>query len=266
MKATELFRSGDHRWLVFGQDPAKPEQAIDTNQVVICNGPEAMLLDPGGPEIFPSVVAALTKKVTIGAIRHILISHQDPDIGSALGLWRRICRPDVNVHLSWMWASFVAHFDATGHYCAIPDEGYHVPLGSRTLQIVPGHYLHSPGNFGLYDPTAKILFSGDIGASVFPGQQPASFFVENFDQHIPAMLGFHQRWMPSAAARDAWVQMVRTLHVEMIVPQHGLIFRGQDVPRFLDWLQSVELGSGLSSFAAAAHAKQWTPTVHPSKR
>lgn len=266
MKATELYRNGEHRWLVFGQDPNKPEQAIDTNQVVICNGPDAMLLDPGGPEIFPAVVAALTKKITLGAIRHILVSHQDPDIGSALSLWRRICRPDVHVHLSWMWAGFVAHFDATGRYSAIPDEGYHVPLGSRTLQLLPAHYLHSPGNFNLYDPTAKILFSGDIGASVFPGQQPDSFFVENFEQHIPFMRGFHQRWMPSAEARDAWVAMVRALDVEMIVPQHGLVFRGDDVPRFLDWLLTVKLGSGLASFAASTQAKHWTPTQSHSGR
>lgn len=261
MKCVEIYREGDHRWLTFGQDPEKPDHVIDTNQVVITSGGESMLLDPGGSEIFPNMISTMTQRVPINSVRHILISHQDPDIGSSLGLWRRVCRDDVAIHLSWMWADFVAHFDNESRYCPVPDEGHRIMLGGRELRLLPAHYLHSPGNFSLYDPAARILFSGDIGAALIPPERwpSSSFFVEDFSSHIGYMKAFHERWMASASARDAWVSMVSALKIDMIVPQHGLIFQGEDVARFLEWFQGVEVGKGLSSYAASGSAKMYQP-------
>jgi flavorubredoxin len=45
------------------------------------------------------------------------------------------------------------------------------------LKIIPAHFLHSTGNFTLYDPISKILFSGDIGVSVFPKSRKRSWFL-----------------------------------------------------------------------------------------
>ncbi|MFA7431110.1 MAG: MBL fold metallo-hydrolase [Rhodospirillaceae bacterium] len=252
MKCVELFRQGNHSWLAFGQDPAKPDAVIDTTQIVITSGGQSMLLDPGGSEIFPAMIAALTARLPIDSIQHMLLSHQDPDVGSSVGLWRRVCGDSLNVHASWMWTSFLAHFDGDGAFVPIPDEGSVVRLGGRDIHILPAHYLHSPGNFSVYDPVARILFSGDIGAALVPADKRRSFFVEDFSGHIGYMQGFHERWMPSAAARDAWVAMVSRLDIDMLAPQHGLIFRGDDVKRFLDWLMTVQIGSDLSSFEKAA--------------
>ncbi|WP_348393518.1 MBL fold metallo-hydrolase, partial [Streptococcus pneumoniae] len=48
----------------------------------------------------------------------------------------------------------------------LPDRGQVIQLGESKLVIVPAHFLHSVGNFQFYDPVAKILFSGDMGASI----------------------------------------------------------------------------------------------------
>ncbi|PKO57218.1 MAG: MBL fold metallo-hydrolase, partial [Betaproteobacteria bacterium HGW-Betaproteobacteria-19] len=40
-----------------------------------------------------------------------------------------------------------------------------------------------------------------------------------------------------------WVNMVRQLDVEMIVPQHGARFEGKVmVNRFLDWIENLQCG------------------------
>ena len=44
-------------------------------------------------------------------------------------------------------------------FITIPDPGMTIRLGGLELQAIPAHYLHSSGNFHLYDPKAKILFS-----------------------------------------------------------------------------------------------------------
>lgn len=249
MQCVELFRAGDHRWLAFGQDPDKPDQVIDTTQMVVVSGTEALMMDPGGAEIFPQMVAALTARMPIDRVRHILVSHQDPDTGSSLGLWRRVCVPEMTIHVSWMWSGFLAHFDGDVRFSELPDEGRTLMVGGRPMQILPAHYLHSPGNYSVYDPAAKVLWSGDIGAALVPTDRRRSFFVEDFTAHVQYMKGFHERWMGSAEARDAWVDMVAALDVEVLAPQHGLIFRGADVARFLDWFRSVRVGAGLGAFA-----------------
>jgi flavorubredoxin len=102
--------------------------------------------------------------------------------------------------------------------------------------------MHSPGNFQVYDPCSKILFSGDLGASL--GQD--YFFVENFDEHIKYMEGFHKRYMASNKVLKLWANMVRQLDIEMIVPQHGAIFKGKEmVERFINWIENLQVGVDL---------------------
>ena len=109
----------------------------------------------------------------------------------------------------------------------IPDDGMRIKIGEEgpEVEAVPAHYCHSSGNFSLYDPTAGILFSGDIGSALVPNHE-ASLVVTDFDQHIQYMRGFHLRWMPSTTALRAWVQRVRAIKPKMICPQHGSIFQG----------------------------------------
>ena len=242
MKCVSLFRRDNHRWLAFGQDPSRPEAVIDTNQFVICSNSGALLLDPGGMEVFPSMLAALTHEVAVEEVKGIFLSHQDPDIGSSLALWRRVCPPDTKIYLSWLWSGFVSHFDRDAVFTPIPDEGMDLTLGDVRLRLVPAHFLHSSGNFNVYDPRARILFSGDIGAALVPTQSREDMFVGDFAGHIQYMEGFHRRWMGSPKARDAWIETVSRLDIDILAPQHGLIFRGDDVKRFLDWFSRLEIG------------------------
>ena len=250
MKCFTLYQGDRHRWLCFGQDPERPEQVIDTNQFLIDSGDESMMIDPGGTELFPAMTAALTRQTRVDTVRHLLISHQDPDVASSLPLWRQVCAEDMTVYLSWMWAGFVSHFEKDAVFHKLPDEGEEVRLGNKgvRLKILPAHYLHSPGNYCLYDPEAKILFSGDIGAALVPQGEQRDIFVQDFNRHIQYMEGFHRRWMGSRQARDGWVRMVRNLDIDILAPQHGLLFQGDDVQRFLDWFSELEIGSGVAAF------------------
>ena len=52
MKTHKLFESGSHTWLMFGRDNEKPDQIIDTNQYLVITKNNALLMDPGGIELF----------------------------------------------------------------------------------------------------------------------------------------------------------------------------------------------------------------------
>jgi len=111
------------------------------------------------------------------------------------------------------------------------------------VQFIPAHYLHASGNFHVYDAEARILMSGDVGAALEPDGAP--LYVDDFDEHIGKMQLFHQRWMPSNRAKNDWIRRVRELDIDIMAPQHGRIFRGDDVARFLDWFEALEVGSAI---------------------
>ncbi len=82
--------------------------------------------------------------------------------------------------------------------------------------------------------------SGDIGAALDKADAP--FFVEDFDAHVPKMEFFHRRWMPSNKAKDDWIATVRKLDIEIMAPQHGGLFKGEMVQKFLNWFERLDVG------------------------
>jgi len=47
-------------------------------------------------------------------------------------------------------------------------------LGNAIIKVIPAHFMHSEGNFQFYDPVSKILFSGDMGASIVSHNEATS--------------------------------------------------------------------------------------------
>lgn len=88
MKTTEtIFQDGTHKWVAIVRDPDKPNFLVDTNEYLVTNGSQGMLIDPGGAEIFPAVFSALSSEFDPSALSAIFASHQDPDVCSSLALW-----------------------------------------------------------------------------------------------------------------------------------------------------------------------------------
>lgn len=237
--AITLFEGPDHHNILLPELDAG--EGVSTNQHVVIHGGEAVILDPGGAKLYTRVFAEMSK-VTHGAkLKYVFLSHQDPDIVAAINGWMMITQAEALC--SRLWYRFIPHFGSDRlvfqRMIPMPDEGQRISLGGVDLLALPAHFLHSVGNFHLYDPVSKILYTGDLGASM--GQEGRE--VLNFDAHIPHMLGFHRRYMASTRALRAWVRMVRPLDIQMIAPQHGAFMRGPKmVSQFLDWCESIECG------------------------
>ncbi|MEC8444377.1 MAG: MBL fold metallo-hydrolase [Pseudomonadota bacterium] len=245
MKATILYEDGDHRWIMFGRDPGTSDTIVDTNQYLIQSGDEAILLDPGGTELFAPMLSAVLKYVPAEQLTRLFASHQDPDIISSLGLWDQAL-DHATLYAPDIWEGFIRHFGMTRtRYHAIPDEGMSLTLGRITLQFVPAHYLHSPGNFHVWDAKAGILMSGNVGGTM--EGKGAPIWVEDLDRHLPKMARFHQRWMPSEPAKQDWIRRVSGLGIKIMAPQHGSLLKGAQVDGFLRWFEQLKIGSAVGS-------------------
>ena len=117
----------------------------------------------------------------------------------------------------------------------------HLNLGGLQLMALPAHFLHAEGNFNFYDPRSKILFSGDMGANLTNTDLDKPY--KRLKDAIPAMEGFHRRYMNSRKVCHYWANMVSQLDVEWMIPQHGRPFRGKKViHEFLQWISNLECG------------------------
>jgi len=240
MKSSVIYEGKHHKWVVFGRDESKPEKIIDTNQYLICTDTESMLLDPGGIELFSPMLTGILGYTELSKLTTLFASHQDPDIISSLGLWDKTI-PKAKLYAPWLWEGFIRHFGMENiEFMAVKDEGGEIKLGSNNFRLIPAHYLHSSGNFNVYDPEAKILMSGDLGASLEKGDVP--MFVEDFGEHVAHMEYFHRRWMPSNRAKMNWIARVKELDIKIMAPQHGRIFKDDDVQEFLAWFEKLDVG------------------------
>ena len=241
-----LFDNGTHRNILL-EDVPSGGLAVQSNQHLIIDGSSGMILDPGGHKVYSKVLSATTSQLGRARLETIFLSHQDPDIVAAVNGW--LMTTDATAYVSELWTRFVPHFGldrlVEGRLLGIPDGGQKLRVGSTEVLVLPAHFLHSPGNFHIYDPVSKILFSGDMGASLVDHDQAAQP-VRDFDDHLLTMIGFHRRYMISNKICRFWVNMVRQLDVEMIVPQHGCRFEGKVmVNRFLDWIETLQCGIDL---------------------
>lgn len=231
MVNTVLYDDGEHRNILL-EDFDPGGTAVQANQHVIVHGDQGMILDPGGHKVYSNALSETYALLGNSRLRYIFFSHQDPDIVAAMNGW--LMTTDADAYISKLWMRFVPHF-GLDHLLSerlkpIPDQGMLLNLNGVDLVILPAHFLHSTGNFQIYDPVAKVLYSGDLGASL----DMDYLQVSDFDAHLAYMEGFHRRYMASNRAMRAWADMVRGLDIEIIAPQHGAYFQGRKmVTRFI---------------------------------
>lgn len=243
MSNETLYDDGTHRNIML-KDVGSGGLAVQSNQHLILHGDEAILLDPGGHKIYSQILSEVLSILGSTDLRYLFLSHQDPDIVAAVNGW--LMTTDAEALVSQIWTRFVAHFGldhlVEDRLRPIPDEGMRLSLGGADLVLLPAHFLHSAGNFQLYDPTSRILYTGDLGASLGADYR----VVPAFKTHVPFMKAFHQRYMGSNAVLRAWAEMIEPLDIETIAPQHGALFVGRDmVEEFVEWCTTLECGVDL---------------------
>jgi flavorubredoxin len=237
-----LFEQGNHCNVML--DEQDLGEAVQANHHLIVHDGKGIILDPGGHKAYRKALSDTTSLLNGGKLQYLFLSHQDPDIVAAVNGW--LMTTDADAYASEIWLRFIPHFGVdklvVNRLKGVPDRGMTLDLAGCKLLILPAHFLHSCGNLHLYDPVSRVLYSGDLGASL--GMEYRE--VPDFDAHIRYMEGFHQRYMAGSKALKAWVRMVRGLDIEIIAPQHGAIFRGKEmVDRFLGWCDQLPCGIDL---------------------
>ena len=238
-----LYESADHRCIAYNDlVPAK----------MACRPPFLISMGRSASSI-PAARCSTTPCAGAGTqcasaqIDLILCSHQDPDVIGSVDKWllytkRRSCARGCGGVSSRIWCR--THGERRPRRYLLVETGARIALGDVDVLALPAHFMHSVGNLSFFDETSRILFSGDICSGLVASGMPYGF-VEDFDGYRPCMEGFHRRYMAGNRIVRLWVDMVRELDPAMIVPQHGMPFRGDAQRELLDWLYRLECGVDL---------------------
>ncbi|MBE7563661.1 MULTISPECIES: MBL fold metallo-hydrolase [Acidithiobacillus] len=248
--STLLFDNGIHKCIAF-TDLVEGE-GIQANQFLIVHNGEGMLLDPGGNLTYKNLLAEMASYFLPAHLNYVFASHEDPDIVASANGWLLIT--DAKILIANEWTRFLPHFCSkgmtAGRVIGIPARGMPINLAGQALSLIPAHYMHSVGNFQVYDPLSKILFSGDLGANLVSGPDASKVIegAEAFAAHraVSSMNGFHRRYMGGQKVCRLWTHMIRSMDIDWIVPQHGASFKGKEtITAFLDWFEALESGPDL---------------------
>ncbi len=221
---------------------AEEGEAIPCNRWLVIDQDAGYLLEPGGCDHYHTTSDKIDSVFLAQSITHLICSHQDPDICASIPSWVEH-NPDMKIIIPHLWRRFMPHYMIHGaEVVPVSDRGASIAMPSGNhLRCIPAPFLHSAGNMVVFDERSGFLFSGDIGASEFDGERPV-LFVDDWDAHCQRMLNFHQRYMGGNKAVRAFIDSVKELPITAMLPQHGALFRGDEVTRFLDWFGAIDVG------------------------
>jgi glyoxylase-like metal-dependent hydrolase (beta-lactamase superfamily II) len=224
-----------------------------------------LLIDPGSNKDFAFVRSKSEKVIgDISRVEGVFINHQDPDVGSAIGLMVGRFTPDCHVLCSEDTWRLVQYYNVPRERFVAVEKfphGFKLPNEERILPV-PSPFCHFVGAWMLYDPQTRVLFTGDLFGSL-TDKNAEGMYADESDW--AGMRAFHQIYMPTNKALALAVQRIRTLTpaVELIAPQHGRLIRGPWLQEFMNRIERLPVGLDIldDRNASATDLRAWNEVL-----
>lgn len=207
---------------------------------------ECLVIDPGSSSDFAVVSAKVGSLVGgMGAVTGMFINHQDPDVGSSAAMISNRYAPEASIFCSDPTWRLIVHLNLPRDRFVDLDRHRHgFRFGHDDLLPVPSPFCHFRGAVMLYDPSTRVLFTGDfLGGVTEPGAQ--GVWADKSDWS--GIRAFHQTYMPTQRVLANTVRAIRELDmpIDVVAPQHGRLLRGSLIHEFLDRLERLPVGLDL---------------------
>lgn len=238
-QAIRLFQQNDFNiWWLGIPEPT----AFRSNTYLIQSSDQALLIDPGHRAYFQPVCERIATILPPEQLTGIILCHQDPDVAASVVDWLEIVpdleiisSPRTNVLLPYYGISDYRFFDIVENPQFIFNSGH-------KIQFIESPFLHFSGAFTSYDCTSNMLFSGDIWAAI---QLSWQLIVADFEEHIQFLDLFHIDYMASNIACRGYIERIKDLNINAILPQHGSIIDATNVPAALKYLNQLRCGTDI---------------------
>ncbi len=232
-----LVKDGIH-WVGFYDELAH----LHCNPYILTDGNEAVFFDPGSLPDFPQIMRKVIEVSDPLDIAYIVVSHQDPDVCGNLAVVEDVIdRSDMKIVGHMNTIRLIQHYGVRSKFYPVEQNEYRLNLRSgRQIEFIFTPFLHSPGAIVAYDAATKSLFTGDIFGAI---SDHWALFAE--DDYLTPMAAFHQAYMPSNQVLKAGLERLERYEIDQILPQHGSILRGDQIPKAFEYLKSLPCGVDL---------------------
>jgi len=167
-------------------------------------------------------------------IDYIVANHLEPDHSGCLPELIAACKPEKVFCSPMGQRAMEAHFDTTGWPVQAMKSGSTLSLGRRTVHFLETRMLHWPDSMLSYIPEDKLLIANDaFGQNIASSER----FADEIDraQLKRRMTEYYANIItPYSPVVEKTLATVAEmgLDIDMIAPDHGLIFRGKEMVDF----------------------------------
>lgn len=189
-----------------------------------------VLFDTVKHDALGTMLCRISNVIELEKIDYIICHHMEPDHAGCLPELIARCKPEKVFCSPMGLKSMQAHFDTTGWPIEVVKSGDTLSIGARTIHFVETRMLHWPDSMMSYIPHDKLLFSNDaFGQNIACTER----FVDEVDRSMLSHLMkeyYYNIVLPYSPVVLKTLDMLATMNldIDMIAPDHGLIFRGVD--------------------------------------
>ena len=241
-------------WVGYEDDNA----GLHCNPYLLVEGEEAVLIDGGSRDDFSRVMLKILRTgISPSKIGHLIYQHYDPDLCESLPQLEAIINNENLRIISLEGNNIFIHY-----YSALTPkldfrafDNRFVFATGRTLEFYPTPFCHAQGSFVTYDIETRTLFSSDLFGSfdnnwdLFLSLEEPCADCRDLSEckascpmcPMKGMKTFHQNVMTSNLASRHALELIGTLDIDRIAPQHGSIIESPvNVKIALSHLQRIK--------------------------
>ena len=204
------------------------------NAYLVRGGDKTVLLDTVRAPFRGEMMARIASVMNPGDIDIIVSNHSEPDHSGSLAETAREISPE-EVFASKMGKKALSQY--WGMDVTALDNGGEMDIGGITLKFMETRMIHWPDSMVTYIPERKCLISQDaFGMHLASGERFADELPEDILRRESDTY-FANIVLPYAKVVQRVLDKIEEagLDIEIICPDHGPVWRGDDVGKFLSW-------------------------------
>ncbi len=204
-----------------------------TYNAYVVKDEKTVLFDTVSAHMTKAMLCRLAHVTPLEKVDYIVCNHLELDHAGALAEVVERCKPEKIFCSAMGLKSMAGYFDISKWPVQAVQNGEEISIGKRHIKFVETRMLHWPDSMVSYIPEDKLLISNDafgqnIATSQRFGDEVPSEFV-----HRAVKEYFYNIVLPFAPQVLKAIELLGTLEIDMIAPDHGLIHRGKDGVNFI---------------------------------
>lgn len=207
--------------------------AGSTYNAYVVKDEKTVLFDTVAPHDTDAMLCRLAKVAPLEQVDYIVCNHLELDHAGALAEMVARCKPEKIFCSAPGLKSMAGYFDAAGWPIQVVKTGDEISIGKRSIKFVETRMVHWPDSMVSYLPQDKVLFSNDaFGQNIASSERFGDEI--NREKLLHAIKEYYYNIvLPFSPQVLKIIEQLKTLDIDMIAPDHGLIHRGPEGVEFI---------------------------------